>query len=186
MNRAAQLQRSGGAASRPATAPRTRFNGPVTPHRVIDAFTTSITSAKGIKSAVTGATINDVVLTVYGGGLRTYLTAKGELPETSLLAMCPISLRNAEQAKAGGNSVSAMVVPLGTQIGDPLERLKFVQSSSHASKEFAEASDAALAQRDESVPARRAHRHRDALLVALRSDRAGDGEHDVHQRAGRP
>ncbi len=69
-------------------------------------------------------------------------TAKGELPETSLLAMCPISLRSAEQAKAGGNSVSAMVVPLGTQIGDPLERLKFVQSSSHASKEFAEASDA--------------------------------------------
>jgi hypothetical protein len=35
-----------------------------------------------------------------------------------------------------------MVVPLGTQIADPLERLKFVQSSSHASKEFAEASDA--------------------------------------------
>ncbi len=138
---AAQMQRSD-ASSRPAAAPRTRFNGPVTPHRVIDAFTTSVSSAKGIKSAVQGATINDVVLTVYGGGLRTYLTAKGELPDTSLLAMCPISLRSAEQAKAGGNSVSAMVVPLGTQIADPLERLKFVQSSSHASKEFAEASDA--------------------------------------------
>ncbi len=138
---AAQMQRSD-ASSRPAAAPRTRFNGPVTPHRVIDAFTTSVSSAKGIKSAVQGATINDVVLTVYGGGLRTYLTAKGELPDTSLLAMCPISLRSAEQAKAGGNSVSAMVVPLGTQIADSLERLKFVQSSSHASKEFAEASDA--------------------------------------------
>jgi len=139
-NRAAQLQRSGTAPA--ARAPRTRFNGPVTPHRVIDAFCTTITSAKGIKSDVTGATINDVVLTVYGGGLRTYLTAKGELPDASLLAMCPISLRSAEQAKAGGNSVSGMVVPLGTQIADPLERLKFVQSSSHASKEFAEALDA--------------------------------------------
>jgi diacylglycerol O-acyltransferase / wax synthase len=142
MSRGASQMSRQGASSRPTRAPRTRFNGPVTPHRVIDAFTTSITSAKGIKSSVSGATINDVVLTVYGGGLRTYLTAKGELPDASLLAMCPISLRSAEQAKAGGNSVSAMVVPLGTQIGDPLERLKFVQSSSHASKEFAEASDA--------------------------------------------
>ncbi|HTN79698.1 MAG TPA: wax ester/triacylglycerol synthase family O-acyltransferase [Acidimicrobiales bacterium] len=153
MGRAAAQMRRGDAAARPAAVPRTRFNGRVTAHRVLDAFTTSITSAKGIKASVSGATINDVVLTVYGGGLRSYLAAKGELPDTSLVAMCPISLRSAEQAKAGGNSVSAMVVPLGTQIADPLERLKFVQSSSHASKAFAEASDArSLSEMSQFIP----------------------------------
>ena len=153
MGRAAAQMRRGDGGTRPAAVPRTRFNGPVTAHRVLDAFTTSITSAKGIKSSVSGATINDVVLTVYGGGLRSYLVAKGELPDTSLVAMCPISLRSAEQAKAGGNSVSAMVVPLGTQIADPLARLKFVQSSSHASKAFAEASDArSLSEMSQFIP----------------------------------
>ena len=147
------MGRAAATRQRPETAPRTRFNGPVTPHRVMDAFITTISSAKAIKSAVVGATINDVVLTVYGGGLRTYLTAKGELPDASLVAMCPISLRSAEEAKAGGNQVSAMVVPLGTQIADPLERLKFVQAASHASKEFAEASDArSLSELSQFIP----------------------------------
>ncbi|RPI08522.1 MAG: wax ester/triacylglycerol synthase family O-acyltransferase, partial [Actinobacteria bacterium] len=139
---AAQLRSAGGGTQPQARVPRTRFNGPVTPHRVIDGFFTSITAAKGIKSAVAGATINDVVLTVYGGGLRSYLDAKGELPDTSLVAMCPISLRTAVEARAMGNQVSAMVVPLGSHISDPLERLKSVQAASHSSKEFAEASDA--------------------------------------------
>jgi WS/DGAT/MGAT family acyltransferase len=153
MGRAASQLRSSGGTAPQTRAPRTRFNGPVTPHRVIDAFFTTITSAKGIKSAVAGATINDVVLTVYGGGLRTYLTAKGELPDTSLLAMCPISLRSAVEARAGGNQVSAMVVPLGTHIADPLERLKSVQAASHSSKEFAEASDArSLSELSQFIP----------------------------------
>ena len=153
MGRAAGQLRSAGGTAPQTRAPRTRFNGPVTPHRVIDAFFTTITAAKGIKSAVAGATINDVVLTVYGGGLRTYLTAKGELPDTSLLAMCPISLRSAVEAREGGNQVSAMVVPLGTHIADPLERLKSVQAASHSSKEFAEASDArSLSELSQFIP----------------------------------
>ena len=73
-----------------------------------------------------GATVNDVILTVVGGGLRGYLEGKGELPDDSLTAMAPICVRGEGEKAALGNLVSAMVVPLGTQIADPLERLKYV------------------------------------------------------------
>ncbi len=46
-----------------------------------------------------------------------------------------------------------MVVPLGTHIADPLERLKSVQAASHSSKEFAEASDArSLSELSQFIP----------------------------------
>ena len=73
-----------------------------------------------MKRAVEGATINDVVLTTVGGALRGYLIDKDELPEQSLVAMAPISVRSDQEADAGGNMVSGMMTTLGTDIDDPL------------------------------------------------------------------
>ena len=49
---------------------------------------------RAIKATVPSATINDVVLTIVGGGLRSYLEGKGELPADPLIAMAPISVRS--------------------------------------------------------------------------------------------
>ena len=46
-----------------------------------------------IRALVPGCTVNDVILSIVGGAMREYLDDKGELPMTSLTAMCPISLR---------------------------------------------------------------------------------------------
>ena len=54
-------------------APRTRFSGVVTTHRVVEARRFDLATAKQIKAAVPGATINDVAITVVGGALREYL-----------------------------------------------------------------------------------------------------------------
>ena len=51
-----------------------------TTHRVMEARRFELATAKQIKAAVQGATINDVAITVVGGALRTYLAEKGELP----------------------------------------------------------------------------------------------------------
>ena len=115
-------------------APKTRFNAKVSAHRVFDAAAFKLSDIRAIKDAVPGATVNDVILAIVGGGLRGYLAAKGELPKDTLSAMAPISVRGEGEKAALGNLVSAMVVGLGTQIEDPLERLRFVHGEAANSK----------------------------------------------------
>lgn len=115
-------------------APRTRFNGKVGAHRVWDAVPFPLKDIRAIKDAVPGATLNDVILSIVGGGLRRYLQGKDGLPKDTLTAMAPISVRGEGEKAALGNLVSAMVVGLGTQIEDPLERLRFVHGEAINSK----------------------------------------------------
>ena len=115
-------------------APKTRFNGKVGAHRVFDAAPFPLAEIRAIKEAVPGATVNDVILAIVGGGLRTYLEGKGELPGDSLTAMAPISVRGEGEKAALGNLVSAMVVGLGTHIADPIERLRHVHAEAANSK----------------------------------------------------
>jgi WS/DGAT/MGAT family acyltransferase len=115
-------------------APKTRFNGKVGAHRVWDAVPFKLAEVRAVKDVVPNATVNDVILTVVGGALRSYLLDKGELPKETLTAMAPISVRQEGEKAALGNLVSAMVVGLGTQIADPLERLRFVHGEAVNSK----------------------------------------------------
>ena len=120
---------------RPASqAPRTRFNGQVSSHRVVDGRSFPLEEIKAIKNAVPGATVNDAVLSLVGGALRRYLGSKEELPDGTLTAMAPISVRSEGEKGSAGNQVSAMMVELGSHIEDPVERLAFVYSSTSNSK----------------------------------------------------
>ena len=109
------------------TAPSTRFGVKVSPHRVYDAFFLDLSSLKAIKQSVAGATINDTVISVLGGALRRYMSAKHELPDTSMISMCPVSGRPKDMKGEGGNDVSAMLVAVGTDIEDPIDRLTAVR-----------------------------------------------------------
>lgn len=107
-------------------APHTPFNVAVGPERVFPCASLSLPTIKRIRRAVEGATVNDVVLTICGGALRRYLEETGGLPETSLVGMAPVSRRASGEGHRQGNQVSSMLVALGTDIDDPLERLRFV------------------------------------------------------------
>ncbi len=85
--------------TRPGEVPRTRFNGKVSPNRVFEGRTFDLEEIKAIKNSVPGATINDVVLTICGGALRCYLEAHDELPNKSLVALAPVSVRSKEQKR---------------------------------------------------------------------------------------
>ena len=134
-------------------APKTRFNGKVSAHRVWDAVPFKLADIRAIKDAVPDATVNDVILSIVGGALRSYLQGKDELPKETLTAMAPISVRGAGEKAALGNLVSAMVVGLGTQVQDPLERLRFVHAEAVNSKAMTNAVGAkALADYSQLVP----------------------------------
>ena len=124
--------------------PRTRFNGTVTAHRTVEGRSFDLKEVRAVKSSVPGATINDVVLSVCGGALRAYLSSKNELPQDSLVAMAPISVRSTDQRGAMGNQVAAMNVAIGTHIADPIERLNAVHADAMASKEMTQAVGAKL------------------------------------------
>lgn len=117
----------------PFQAPRTRFNGTISPHRRFVALNIGLAEAKAVKKQ-TGCKLNDVILAVVSGSLRRYLLAHGELPERPLVSMCPISVRGEQDRRDAGNKVSMMLVSLATDVADPLERLARIVASTNQGK----------------------------------------------------
>jgi diacylglycerol O-acyltransferase / wax synthase len=120
--------------SAPSFPPKTRFNQTVSPHRVFEARFHDLADFKRIKAQVPGATINDVALAYVGGALRHYLDGHGELPDESLVAACPMSLRQADDTTDQGNALFGRLQSLGTDIADPLARLATIAESTAGSR----------------------------------------------------
>lgn len=116
----------------PFRAPSTMFNVPVGGARRCAAQSWPLQRIKDVKDAA-GATVNDVVLAMCAGALRTYLADQNALPEKPLIAMVPVSLRTADDA-VGGNAVSAVLANLATHIDDPAQRLATISASMQNSK----------------------------------------------------
>ncbi|MGB6117376.1 MAG: wax ester/triacylglycerol synthase family O-acyltransferase [Mesorhizobium sp.] len=116
-------------------APKTPFNATITSQRSYAAREVSLADAKSVAKA-TGTKINDVVMAICAGALRTYLSGKKKLPKKPLVAFVPISLRQPGDADAS-NQVFGMLCPIATQIADPLDRLKAIQKGSSESKNLA-------------------------------------------------
>ncbi len=121
----------------PLTAPRLAMNGTITPHRKIAFSSIPLADVKLVKNAF-GVKVNDVVLAVMTGALRTYLGGRGELPDRPLVATIPTSVRTEDQKREMGNRVSAMFAGLPVEIGDPVERLLWVHRSTVGAKQMHE------------------------------------------------
>ena len=117
----------------------TRFNTIVSPHRVFDTRRFHLHEFKAVRGLVEGATVNDVVFAVCGGGLRRYLERQGELPEGSLTASAPLSVRVAGGKGKGEHEFSWMRVRLGTDIADPVARLAMIREQTASSAQMANA-----------------------------------------------
>ena len=112
----------------------TRFNTVVSPHRVFDTRRFPLDGFKSVRGLVDGATVNDAVLAVCGGGLRRYLDLQGELPERSLNANAPIGVH-----ADGVRKLNWVRVQLGTDIADPVARLAMIRAQTAASAGMANA-----------------------------------------------
>ncbi|MFC9841372.1 wax ester/triacylglycerol synthase family O-acyltransferase [Rhodococcus sp. NPDC127530] len=78
------------------------------------------------------ATINDIILAMSAGALRTYLHDLGALPAEPLIAMVPVSLRpntsGTDSESASGNRIGVLMCNLATHLPDPAHRLDTVRT----------------------------------------------------------
>jgi WS/DGAT/MGAT family acyltransferase len=126
------VQRTPGMAT-PLTAPRTSFNTTITRHRKVAFARIPLDEVKAIKRAV-GCTVNDVVLAVASGALRSYLEQGGEHYDRSLIACVPVSVRADDDDTPGANKVSALFTSLATDVDDPMERLMRIHHANLGAK----------------------------------------------------
>ena len=84
-------------------------------------------------AAANDVTLNDVVMAVFGGGLRAYLEELDDLPDKSLIGFIPINIRVPGDS-GGGTQVGATLATMGTDIDDPLARLTAIAASTRQAK----------------------------------------------------
>lgn len=108
-------------------APLTEFNVAITPERTFGTASIPFAECRAMAKAV-GASFNDIVLWLCATALRTYLDQRGSLPQKSMLAAMPISLRQAGNQDLN-TQASMTVVELGTQFAHPMKRLQAILTS---------------------------------------------------------
>ncbi len=88
--------------------------------------------------------INDVVLAVVAGAMRTWLLTRGEpVPPTAVVrALVPMSVRGGESLERTGARVASLLVDLPTGEASPLIRLYQISYQTKAHKEAGQAVDA--------------------------------------------
>lgn len=114
-------------------APATRFNSVIGRQRRFASTRVPLARVKAVKDGY-GVKVNDVVLALVTGALRSYLLAREELPEGSLVAQVPISTRTEDSGETG-NALSSMTVSLPTEIADPAKRVAAIFKVSQAAKQ---------------------------------------------------
>ncbi|MFV0307807.1 MAG: WS/DGAT/MGAT family O-acyltransferase [Desertimonas sp.] len=114
-------------------APPTPWNKAITQHRRFAIRTSSLSNIKAIKDA-TGGTVNDVVMAICAGGLRTYLLRHDALPDRPLRAMVPVSIRTGNETDPWTNRVSSLVAELPTDEPDPVVRVARCREAMQAAK----------------------------------------------------
>lgn len=137
-------------------APRTSFNGPLTPRRSFATATVALPDLKRVRALhadIEGLTLNDVVLAVASGALRRWLALHDEHPTRSLTAGVPVGLDASDpEPRLFGNNVSNLFTTLATDVDDPAERLRAISTTTRHAKAISQTMGAALMEWSQFAP----------------------------------
>jgi diacylglycerol O-acyltransferase len=127
-----------GLAETAATALRgaspTPLNVEIGPHRRFDWMRLPFEEVRTI-GASAGGTVNDVVLAVASGALRSFLRRRGvAVADLDFRAIVPVSVRRESERAALGNRVSGLLARLPLEEADPWLRLLKVVETTHELK----------------------------------------------------
>lgn len=111
----------------PENAPPSMFNVPITRARQYAGTCFLLSRIRRLADGF-GVTINDVALASCASALRRYLTDFNALPEQSLTALVPVSLRR-DADETTGNRIGLIHASLATDIAAPAARLQAIKRS---------------------------------------------------------
>jgi len=114
-------------------APKTLLNGHITAERGFAALSVPLDGLKRL-AAAHAVKLNDVVLALCSGAMRSYLARHGGLPKKPLIAAMPISLRQAGNTDFSTQATMG-IVNLHTDIKEPVKRLLAIRDASAIVKE---------------------------------------------------
>jgi diacylglycerol O-acyltransferase len=122
---------------------RTALNGPIGPGRSFEWLDLSLSEIKQIKTAHK-VTVNDVMLAIVAGAVRSYLLEEGEMTEeevaeTEFRIMAPVSVRTRDERGTMGNKVAMWLLTLPIGEPDPAQRLAAVTQATKELKETEQA-----------------------------------------------
>ena len=108
-------------------APDVPLNTEIGPHRTYRWVHSHLHDFRKVKDTF-GGTVNDVVLAVVAGALRSWLNARGiKTGGLELRALVPVSMRTEEERGMMGNRLAVFRAPLPVYAEDPVERLRIVR-----------------------------------------------------------
>ena len=116
----------------PFEAPGSVLNRKVSAARRVATQQLKLTRIQGVAHRA-NVSVNDVFLAICAAALRRHMLEAGSLPDRSLIAGVPVSLR--EPGETGGNAVGYVWATLGTDIEEPRERLDAIRASMGAAKD---------------------------------------------------
>ncbi|HET9121248.1 MAG TPA: wax ester/triacylglycerol synthase family O-acyltransferase, partial [Solirubrobacterales bacterium] len=120
-------------------APELPLNVEIGSHRRFAWTRAELEDFKKIKN-ILGGTVNDVVLAVVSGALRSWLRSRGvKLAGLELRALVPVSIRTDDEHGQLGNRLAAMRGPLPVYIEDPVKRLEVVSRAMDGVKDSKQA-----------------------------------------------
>jgi len=119
--------------TRPFTPPPTFINHVLTPQRRFATATLALSDVKETGKHL-GVTINDLVLAMSAGALRTLLLRYDGAADHPLLASVPVSF-NFDPDRVSGNYFTGMLVALPVEVADPVERVRQTHDAAVSAKE---------------------------------------------------
>jgi diacylglycerol O-acyltransferase / wax synthase len=117
----------------PWRAPKSILNERISKPRRFATQAYEIDRLRTVAKAADGS-LNDVFLALCGGALRRYLLELDALPDDSLTANVPVSVRSEENSGLG-NAISFLYARLGTDVEDAVDRIRAVHESTRLGKE---------------------------------------------------
>jgi len=126
------LRDAGRSVTLPMSAPRTALNGSITASRAVALTTVPLADVREVAESF-DFKINDVIMAMCAGALRTWLRDAGDLPDRPLVAAVPVAVGDGS-ARRTGNRVSVMFAALPTDLADPRARINAVRTEMRNAK----------------------------------------------------
>ncbi|MDV6271383.1 WS/DGAT/MGAT family O-acyltransferase [Rhodococcus globerulus] len=126
--------RRGSGGSLTLSAPKSKLNVPIGGARRFAARSWPLERLRLVAKSA-DATVNDVVLAMCSGALRTYMSDLDALPENPLIVMVPVSLRGKEQKSKASNEIGVLMCNLATHLDNPAGRFEAVRDCMREGKD---------------------------------------------------